>query len=161
MSNLVEEDQEYFAAENQYRVLNEGSAVDFSQALDENSEIYNFIVYPGDVIIIPPKMNTVYVFGQVSNPGHVKFSEGKNYKYYIEQAGGIGEYAEDDIMIIKGSSRNWITAEDNIIIEEGDFIFVPKQRLKSFRTFALELSGYFNIIGSIATILLLIVQLGK
>jgi protein involved in polysaccharide export with SLBB domain len=161
MSNLVEEDIGYFAAENQYRVLNEGSAVDFTKALDENSEIYNFIVYPGDVIIIPPKVNTVYVFGQVSNPGHVKFVEGKNYKYYIEQAGGVGEYAEDDIMIIKGSSRNWITAEENIILEEGDFIFVPKERLKSFRTFAMELSGYFSILGSIATILLLIVQLGK
>lgn len=161
MSNLVEEDIGYFAAENQYRVLNEGSAVDFTQALEEGSEIYNFIVNPGDVIIIPPKTNTVYVFGQVSNPGHVKFVEGKNYKYYIEQAGGVGEYAEDDIMIIKGSSRNWITAEDNIILEEGDFIFVPKERLKSFRTFAMELSGYFSILGSIATILLLIIQLGK
>lgn len=161
MSNLVEEDQAYFAVENQYRVLNEGSAVDFTKVLDENSEIYNFTIYPGDVVIIPPKMNTIYVFGQVSNPGHVKFSEGRNYKYYIDQAGGIGEYAEDEIMIIKGSSRNWISAEDNIVLEEGDFIFVPKERLRSFRTFAMELSGYFSIIGSIATILLLIVQLAK
>jgi protein involved in polysaccharide export with SLBB domain len=161
MSNLVEEDQGYFAAENQYRVLNEGSAVDFTKIFDENSEIYNFIVHPGDVIIIPQKTNTVYVFGQVSNPGHVKYSQGKNYEYYIEQAGGVGEYAEDEIMIIKGSSRNWVIAKDNIIIEEGDFIFVPKERLKSFRTFAMELSGYFSIIGSIATVLLLIFQFSK
>lgn len=161
MSNLVEEDQYYFQAENQYRVLNEGSAIDFTKIYDENSEIYNFIVYPGDVIIIPPKRNTVYVFGQVSNPGHVKFVEGKDYLYYIEQAGGLGEYAEKDIMIIKGGSRNWIPAERNVQIEEGDYIFIPKERIKSFRTFAMELSGYFSIIGSIATIILLVVQLGK
>lgn len=161
MSNLVEEDQYYFQAENQYRVLNEGSAIDFTKIYDEKSEIYNFIVYPGDVIIIPPKRNTVYVFGQVSNPGHVKFIEGKDYLYYIEEAGGLGEYAEDDIMIIKGSSRNWIPAERNVQIEEGDYIFIPKERIKSFRTFMTELSGYFSIVGSIATILLLIVQLGK
>lgn len=161
MSNLVEEDQYYFQAENQYRVLNEGSAIDFSKISDENSEIYNFIVYPGDVIIIPPKRNTVYVFGQVSNPGHVKFVEGKDYLFYIEQAGGFGEYAEDEIMVIKGGSRNWIPAERNIEIEEGDYIFVPKERIKSFRTLTMELSGYFSIIGSIATVILLIVQLGK
>lgn len=161
MSNLVEEDQYYFQAENQYRVLNEGSAIDFTKIYDENSEIYNFIVYPGDVIIIPPKRNTVYVFGQVSNPGHVKFVEGKDYLYYIDQAGGLGEYAEDEIMVIKGSSRNWIPAERNVEIEEGDYIFIPKERIKSFRTFAMELAGYFSIVGSIATILLLIVQLGK
>lgn len=161
MSNLVEEDQYYFQAENQYRVLNEGSALDFTKISDENSEIYNFIVYPGDVIIIPPKRNTVYVFGQVSNPGHVKFIEGKDFIYYIEQAGGLGEYAEDEIMIIKGSSRNWIPADRNVQIEEGDYIFIPKKRIQSFRSFVMELSGYFSIIGSVATILLLIVQLGK
>lgn len=161
MSNLVEEDQYYFEAENQYRVLNEGSAIDFSKISDENSEIYNFIVYPGDVIIIPPKRNTVYVFGQVSNPGHVKFVEGKDYLFYIDQAGGLGEYAEDEIMIIKGGSRNWIPAERNVEIEEGDYIFVPKERIKSFRTLTMELAGYFSIIGSIATVILLIVQLGK
>lgn len=161
MSNLVEEDIEYFQAENQYRVLNEGSAIDFSKVEEENSEIYNFIVYPGDVIIIPPKANTIYVFGQVSNPGHVKFEEGKDYLYYIDQAGGLGEYAEDEIMIIKGSSRNWIPAERGVTIEEGDYIFVPKERIQSFRSFVMELSSYFSIIGSIATILLLISQLGK
>ncbi len=161
MSNLVEEDQYYFQAENQYRVLNEGSAIDFTKIYDEESEIYNFIVYPGDVIIIPPKRNTVYVFGQVSNPGHVKFVEGKDFMYYIEQAGGLGEYAEDEIMIIKGSSRNWIPAERNTTIEEGDYIFIPKERIQSFRSFVMELSGYFSIVGSVATILLLIVQLGK
>lgn len=161
MSNLVDEDQNYFQAENQYRVLNEGSAIDFSKISDEKSEIYNFIVYPGDVIIIPPKRNTVYVFGQVSNPGHVKFVEGKDYLFYIEQAGGLGEYAEDDIMIIKASSRNWIPAERNVTIEEGDYIFIPKERIKSFRTLTMELAGYFSIIGSIATVLLLIIQIGK
>ncbi len=64
-------------------------------------------------------------------------------------------------MVIKGSSRNWIPAERNIEIEEGDYIFIPKERIKSFRTFTMELAGYFSIVGSIATILLLIVQLGK
>ncbi|QKJ98367.1 MAG: hypothetical protein HND40_01700 [Ignavibacteriota bacterium] len=69
MSNLVEEDKYYFETENQYRVLNEGSAIDFSQIENENSEINNFILEKGDVIVVPPLTRTVYVFGQVSNPG--------------------------------------------------------------------------------------------
>jgi len=159
MSNLVAEDEYYFETENQYRVLNEGSAIDFTQADDENSEIYNFILESGDVIIVPPQAKTVYVFGQVSSPGHVKFEENKDYMYYLEQAGGIGEYAEDEIMIIKGSSRNWVIALPSIKIEDGDYIFVPKQRIKSFQSSIAEWSMYFAIIGSIATVLLLIVQL--
>jgi len=161
MSNLVEEDKYYFATENQYRVLNEGSAIDFTQVSDEQSDIYNFVLESGDVIVVPPYTKTVYVFGQVSSPGHVKFVENKDYIYYIDQAGGLGEYAEDEIMIIKGDSRNWVTATTNINIEDGDYIFIPKQRIKSFQTTINELGGYFSIVGSIATILLLIVQLTK
>ena len=161
MSNLVEEDKYYFATENQYRVLNEGSAIDFTQVSDEQSDIYNFVLESGDVIVVPPYTKTVYVFGQVSSPGHVKFVENKDYIYYIDQAGGLGEYAENEIMIIKGDSRNWVTATTNINIEDGDYIFIPKQRIKSFQTTINELGGYFSIVGSIATILLLIVQLTK
>lgn len=161
MSNLVEEDKYYFETENQYRVLNEGSAIDFTQVSDDKSDIYNFTVESGDVIVVPPYTKTVYVFGQVSNPGHVKFVENADYKYYIEQAGGLGEYAEEEIMIIKGDSRNWVTATQSTKIEDGDFIFIPKERIKSFQTTINELGGYFSIVGSIATVLLLIVQLTK
>ncbi len=161
MSNLVEEDKYYFETENQYRVLNEGSAIDFTQVSDDKSDIYNFTLESGDVIVVPPYTKTVYVFGQVSNPGHVKFVENADYKYYIEQAGGLGEYAEEEIMIIKGDSRNWVTATQSTKIEDGDFIFIPKERIKSFQTTINELGGYFSIVGSIATVLLLIVQLTK
>jgi hypothetical protein len=161
MSNLVEEDKYYFATENQYRVLNEGSAIDFTQVENENSDIYNFILESGDVIVVPPYTKTVYVFGQVSNPGHVKYIENKDYLYYIDQAGGIGEYAEDEIMIIKGDSRNWVSALPSVKIDDGDYIFIPKERIRSFQSTIAEWGGYFSIVGSIATVLLLIVQLTK
>ena len=159
MSNLVEEDKYYFETENQYRVLNEGSAIDFTQAENDSSEIFNFILESGDVIVVPPQTKTVYVFGQVSSPGHVKFKENNDYLYYIEQAGGIGEYAEEEIMIIKGGSRNWVIALPSVKIEDGDYIFVPKQRIRSFQSTISEWGGYFAIVGSIATVLLLILQI--
>lgn len=161
MSNLVQEDKDYFEVENQYRVLNEGSAIDFTQVENETSDIYNFILESGDVIIIPPLTKTVYVFGQVSSPGHVKYLAGKDYQYYINQAGGLGEYAEKEIMIIKGDSRNWVTASPEIKIEDGDFIFIPKERIRSFQSTIAEWGLYTGIVGSVATILLLIVQLTK
>ena len=161
MSNLVEEDKNYFETENQYRVLNEGSAIDFTQVGDENSDIYNFTVNNGDVIVVPPFTKTVYVFGQVSNPGHVNYVADKDYQYYISQAGGVGEYSDDGIMVIKGDSRNWVPATSDVAIEDGDFIFVPKQRIRSFQSTITEWSVYTSIVGSIATVLLLIYQLTK
>ncbi|MBS4033263.1 MAG: SLBB domain-containing protein [Ignavibacterium sp.] len=161
MSNLVDEDIPYFQIENQIRVMNEGSVSDFSSLNDPDSEIHNLIVRHGDVIIVPQKKRNVYVFGQVQNPGFITYSPNKDYKYYLNLAGGVGKYSEDEIKVIKGESRYWVIAEEEPIINEGDFIFVPKQQLRSFRSYVQEYASYLSIIGSVATLALLIVQLGK
>lgn len=161
MSNLVDEDVPYFQIENQIRVMNEGSISDFTKLEDPNSEIHNLIVRHGDVIIVPQKKRNVYVFGQVQNPGFITYVPDRDYKYYLALAGGIGKYAESDIVIIKGESRSWVIAEEEPILDEGDFIFVPKQRLRSFQSYVQEYASYLSIVGSVATIAILIVQLGK
>lgn len=163
MSNLVDEDIPYFQIENQIRVMNEGSIADFTNINDPDSEIHNIIVRHGDVIIVPQKRRNVYIFGQVQNPGFITYTPDKDYKYYLNLAGGVGKYAEteDEIKVIKGESRYWVVAEEEPIINEGDFIFVPKQQLRSFRSYVQEYASYLGIIGSVATLALLIVQLGK
>jgi protein involved in polysaccharide export with SLBB domain len=142
-------------------VLTEGSSLDFKKIKDPNSDIANYIMQSGDIIIVPTIQSSVYVFGQVLRPGYVTFVEGDNYKYYINQAGGLGELAEeDDIMIIKGGSRAWISPEDEkVTIEEGDYIYVPKENLRSFRSYILEYSVYISLLASISAILLSIVTI--
>lgn len=161
MSNLLDEDLPYFEVENQLRVLTEGSSMDFTQIADSNSDIYNLPVQNGDIVIIPPIKKTVYVFGQVPNPGHVNFSLGKDYNYYIDKAGGYGEYANDEVMVIKGVSRNWVIANEDVKIDAGDYIFIPKERLRTFRSYVQEYSAYISVIGTIATVILLFFQFKK
>ncbi|MFI5237087.1 MAG: SLBB domain-containing protein [Ignavibacteriales bacterium] len=159
MSNVVTEDTNYFNLENQLRVLTEGSSLDFNKIADSTSDIANYKVQSGDMIIIPTIQNSVYVFGQVERPGHVTFIDQKDYLYYLNEASGLGELAEEDeIMVIKGGSRAWISPiRTQVIIEEGDYIYVPKQNLRSFRSYILEYSVYVSLLASIAAILLSIV----
>lgn len=159
MSNVITEDTNYFNLENQLRVLTEGSSLDFRKIEDPNSDIANYKLQNGDMVIIPPIQNSVYVFGQVLRPGHVTFLEGKDFDYYVNEASGIGELAEEDeIMVIKGGSRAWISPiREEVIIEEGDYIYVPKQNLRSFRSYIVEYSVYVSLLASIAAILLSIV----
>jgi protein involved in polysaccharide export with SLBB domain len=163
MSNIVTDDTNYFNMENQLRVLIEGSSLDFRKIEDPNSDIANYIVQNGDIIIIPQIQNSVYVFGQVLRPGHVTFIEGKDYRYYVDEASGLGELAVDDeIMIIKGGSRAWISTEnDSVTIEEGDYIYVPKESLRSTRSYIMEYSVYLSVLASIAAILLSIVTIAN
>ena len=163
MSNVVTDDTNYFNLENQLRVLIEGSSLDFRKIEDPNSDIANYIVQNGDIIIIPQIQNSVYVFGQVLRPGHVTFIEGKDYNYYVTEASGLGELAvEDEIMIIKGGSRAWISTENgSVTIEEGDYIYVPKESLRSTRSYIMEYSVYLSVLASIAAILLSIVTIAN
>jgi len=161
MSNVVIEDTNYFNLENQLRVLIEGSSLDFRKVEDPSSDIANYIVQNGDIIVIPQIQNSVYVFGQVLRPGHVTFIEGKDYNYYVNVASGLGELAvEDDIMVIKAGSRAWISPlRENVEIEEGDYIYVPKENLRSFRSYVFEYSVYVSLLASIAAILLSLVTI--
>ncbi len=164
MSSLSEEDTTFFLIDEQIRQMINDATIDFTKVLDDSSEASKIKVKDGDVVIIPPKLYSVYVYGQVGNPGLVSYSEGKDYKYYIKEAGGLGELAQDeeDIMIIKSESKEWISAVgDPINIEPGDYIYVPKDPVRSFDYHITKLTNYLSIIGSIATIIILVVQLGK
>lgn len=163
MSNVTTDDTSYFNLENQLRVLIEGSSLDFRKIDDPTSDIAKYIVQSGDIIIIPQVQNSVYVFGQVLRPGHVTFIEGKDYNYYVDEASGLGELAEDDeIMVIKGGSRVWLSPlRETVTLEEGDYIYVPKQSLRTIRSYIFEYSVYVGLLASIAAILLSIVTLSK
>jgi len=163
MSNVVTDDTSYFNLENQLRVLIEGSSLDFKKINDPESDIAKYIVQSGDIIIIPQVQNSVYVFGQVLRPGHVTFIQGKDYNYYVNEASGLGELAEDEeIMVIKGGSRVWLSPlRETVTIEEGDYIYVPKQSLRTFRSYIFEYSVYVGLLASIAAILLSIVTLSN
>ena len=55
---------------------------------DEDIELQD-----GDVLTIPRYNRTVKISGDILKPNTVAFKNDKNYKYYIEQAGGYGKRA--------------------------------------------------------------------
>ena len=115
-------------------------------------------------IFIPQKFDYVYVFGQVPIVGYVKYDAGKNYKYYLNKAGGLAENAksDDDVVVIKEKDRNWITEnKDKLDIEPGDFIYVPKDVPKSFKYYLEQWGSIASIVGTVATLVLIIIQANK
>ena len=164
MSNIETEDSLSLLNDNELRNSRSIVAVNFEEVLDSSSENSKFIVKDGDIIYIPETSDLVYVFGQVMNPSYIDFREGEDYNYYISQTGGIGERAKDEIYLIKGKTRAWIdvTDDDNIYhIESGDFIWVPKDIPRNFDYYLNRTALIAGIIGSVATVVLLMTQLGK
>jgi protein involved in polysaccharide export with SLBB domain len=158
LSGITTEDSAYFTVENHLRVLTESGSFDFTNIQEKASASASYIVRDGDIIIIPEKQNTVYMFGSIVKPGHIEYVPGEPASYYINRAGGLGEYAQDDVMLIKSGTRNWIPIEDNPEIEPGDYIFVPRDEPRTFGYYVELTSRYLSIVGSLATIVLLLYQ---
>lgn len=163
MANITDEDSLTFLIDNRLRFSRANAALDFAKLFDDKSMESNFIVRDGDVIHIPEQINLVYVYGQVNNPGYVNFKEGADVNYYINNAGGTGATAKDEIYLIHGKTRSWTLIEDNIdyVIEAGDFIWIPKQIPRTFEYYMSLSTTLAGIIGSIATVILLIVNITK
>lgn len=164
MSYLVEEDTMYFKIDNELRMLRGNGLVDFMKLKTDTTYASNFILKDGDVILVPGKKDLVYIFGQVRSAGYVKYKEGADLKYYIQEAGGLGELAkdEDEISIIKAKSRSWFSAgSKDVTIESGDYIWVPKKTPRTFNFYLQRIGTIAGVVGSVATILLLFVQFKK
>jgi protein involved in polysaccharide export with SLBB domain len=156
--NTTIEDTTNFIIENELR-LNRGIVrVDFEKLLNENDRTQDVFLRAEDVIVIPSLMKTVYVFGQVIFPGNITFLEGENPDYYINKAGGFTEHARSgDIMIIKHGTRQWMEPSETKV-EDGDYIWVPKEPDRPFSYYMSVGSQAATIISVAVSIVLVIIQ---
>tara|TARA_B100000780_G_scaffold185092_1_gene129950 strand:+ start:1716 stop:3455 length:1740 start_codon:yes stop_codon:yes gene_type:complete len=91
-----------------------------------------------DRILIPYLTEQVYIQGEISTPGAIRYEPGKDIKYYINKSGGILNDADlNKIFIIhpNGESENlssksrlsFLSAEENKqLIYPGSIIYIPR-----------------------------------
>ena len=142
----IAEDTTYYAIESQLRANHATVSVNFVDLFEKKDTTKDVVLQNGDWIRIPTIQKTVYVFGQVALPGNVTFMRGEKYKYYINKAGGYTDNARSgDAMVIKCGSRQWLSPSETKI-EEGDYIWVPKDPVRPG-------TYYWNIVGQTASII--------
>ncbi len=131
-------------------------SVDFTKALNDNK--YDVTLVNGDEVVIPTSPNRVYVFGRVENPGFVEFEKGKDVAYYINKTGGFTEVADyDRTAVIRKNTTAWVGNEEAIVFD-GDYIYVPGEEDLSTSTEQAKYSTYAAIAGTVATLGFLILQ---
>jgi len=92
----------------------------------------------GDVIIIPTQTQQVYIFGEVSNIGAVRYKAGGRLDEYLLTSGGTLESADitnifivhpnGEVNRIKGRGLSFLNNRSNdILIYPGSVIYVPRK----------------------------------
>jgi protein involved in polysaccharide export with SLBB domain len=154
---ITPDDSAYYYLETDIRINRELVVTDFTEILEKKNLSKDVLLRDGDEIHIAPKKKTVYVFGQVVNPGHVLFTSGKNVDFYIAASGGITDDARSDIKVIKAATRQWLDPEKTTI-EEGDYVWVPKEPYRPFSYYLTVYSQVFGIVATVVSLALLATQ---
>jgi protein involved in polysaccharide export with SLBB domain len=138
--------------------------VDFEKALDDDESRDNISMLDGDVINITFEQQVVLVRGEVFVPSAVVHKKGASLSYYLKQAGGLKDEADDDrIFVIMPNGRKWEEGWfifPNPDILGGSTIFVPKKIEKEDKTLPI-LRDWATITVSLAAIIIGIVQITK
>ena len=127
--------------------------IELDKALANPGSDYDVTLKEGDRMIVPEYNGTVKINGNVMYPNTVAYSDGKKYKWYVNQAGGFGSRAK--------KSRTFVVYQNGTVskakkakIEPGCEIIVPSKT-----TTASEVIGQVGAVGtSMATLLTLLVS---
>ncbi len=150
------EDSAYYLVETDLRLQKEIVNVNFEKLFAQHDSTQDVIVKSGDYVTVPSRKRTIYVFGQVVNSGHVPYVPGEKHNYYISKAGGVTDRArEGDLKIIKAKTRQWLSPKETTV-EEGDYVWVPKEPERPFSYYMTIYAQIAAIIGTVATVALLI-----
>lgn len=133
--------------------------IDLQKAIDNPGSTYDFVLQPHDHIFIPELQSTVKISGDVMYPNTVIYMPGKNFNYYVEQAGGFGEKAKKNKAYIVYMNGTIAKLNRKTPIEPGSNIIIPSKSDNPFdwnKVIAVATS-----VGSLATLAAAIVTLSK
>ncbi len=155
-SNLYNEDTLFWAVTTRMR---QGQvAVNFHQLFVGGNTAADVTLEDGDILLVPRNTGTVYVYGQVNANGFIPWTQGKDFDWYIEKAGGFGTSAsESRASVVKANTRAWMDPEETTI-EPGDIIYVPHEPLVRLSTTSDILAVASAIVGGLAGVAGLVIS---
>lgn len=101
--------------------------IDLKKALANPGGDDDVILREGDRLEIPVYNNTVRVLGAVTSSNVVTYSEGKRFKYYINEAGGYSDMARKRHAYIVYMNGHISQLKHNTKVLPGSEIVVPKR----------------------------------
>ncbi len=139
--------------------------INLKQAYENEMSIDNIEVLNGDSIYIGPKEEVVYVRGEVYIPSPVLYQKGEGLSYYIKQAGGYTEEANESGTVVllptgkKWEGGWWIFPDPEL--PPGSSVYVPKAIRKEQLNTLQVISGLATILASITAVAITVINLSQ
>lgn len=143
--------------------INEDIPIDLRKILANPNDItYDLILQDGDEVVIPKRLETVRIEGEILYPTTVKYNSGKNFLDYISSAGGYTRKSAKGSAYVRypnGSvdrTRKFMFMRFHPKVEPGSEIVVPPKSETTTEQFN-QFSGLVaTVSGTLATIVTII-----
>jgi protein involved in polysaccharide export with SLBB domain len=138
--------------------------IDFGKVITDEKSTDNISLLANDSITIAFQQEVVLVRGEVFVPSAVVHKNGESLSYYLNQAGGLKDEADDGRIYVtlpngRKWEKGWFFLPDPDI-PGGSVVLVPKKIEKEDKTLPV-LRDWATIFVSIATMMVAIVQVTK
>ena len=138
-------------------------ALDLQLILDNPGSKYDFLLRDGDVISIPPKLETVRVAGEVTSTLNLRYDEKFKFKDYIFDAGGFTAEAKKGRSYVQYPNgkrqgvKRFLFFKKYPKVEPGSTIFVSRKPEKD----PVNLQAILAVTSTLLTMVLVIDNLNK
>ena len=135
--------------------------IHLDEALKHPGSDADIVLREGDELYVPEFEGTVKISGDVMYANTVAYSSGKNFKWYVKQAGGFGQRAKKSKAYVVYPNGTMAMAKRNTEITPGCEIVVPSKPKKESVTASQWVNLGTGIAGIISTIAVLIIYMTK
>ncbi|MBP5798479.1 MAG: SLBB domain-containing protein [Prevotella sp.] len=132
--------------------------IDLEQAANNPGGDYDIVLREGDQLYVPEYNATVKISGDVFFPNTVSYVGKKNYKFYVEQAGGFGHRAKKSKTFIVYQNGTVGLVSKGAKPEPGCEIIVPSKKQRNPINFGALLSAGTSL-ASLATMVIALTKL--
>ena len=139
----------------------ESIGIDLLEIMNSNDSKSDLLLKEGDIIVIPKKLETVKLRGELLYPNTIRYSVNKSFKYYLDGSGGFDSNAKkSDTYVVYANgdvarTKKFLFFNMYPKIEAGCEIIVPKKTPKN----SLGVSQLMNYTTGLAALILAISQI--
>jgi polysaccharide export outer membrane protein len=131
-------------------------AIDLTLALAQPGSEHDIILQQGDQVIVPDRMFTVKVVGEVGFPTSLVYEEGKKINDYVNMAGGYLEKADKGKTRVVWPNGMSLPNKGGSKVVAGSTIVVPQEPPPEGRDTWTTIRDISSIVASLATVWLIV-----
>jgi protein involved in polysaccharide export with SLBB domain len=129
--------------------------IDLQRLLVEKEEFQNIPLENGDVFILPPVEDKVYMLGEVRAPGPVDFRSGMTIREYLALAGGPTVRARFKNAVVTFRDGRSFKVDEAPPVEPGAIVSIPEVSVRWYQDYVAILSAIAGVVTSYTGLYLL------